>query len=418
MSKRSKWAQLASLHDYRLLWLGQVISTFGESIYQVAFYWLAYEMSGSAWIAGVVVFCSSVPYLLFGLLGGVYADRWNRKTLMLVCDIVRAVAVGIVPLLALADVLAAWHLAAVAFVLTTARCFFHPSLNAGVASVLNEDLRSAGVAMVEGGFRGARLIGLALGGVLIEVWGADMLYTVAILTFLVSVGFVVPLQQIGYAERGEDGEEDILGSLRSTMVFLRGHVDLFWAIILFGVGLMFLTGLERVALPKVSDAIWQVGASGFGWVLAMITVGYILASLVLGRMRFAAPSRYIFTGWALWGGFFAALGLTGDIRIALFLAFMVGAAEAVTDIPLVVLIQRRTPGYRMGKVFSMWSTVAFIGESLSALLIGALIQQTTTPAAFLICGAGTLALAIFGLVASRSARSPAAVSDAATTRGP
>jgi MFS family permease len=403
MGSQSKWGALASVHDYRLLWLGQVISTFGESIYQVAFFWLAYEMSSSAWIAGLVVFCASAPYILFGLIGGVYADRWNRKNIMLVCDLVRAAAVAIVPLIAamMAFELQIWHLGAVAFILTTARCFFHPSLNASVASVLTDDVRAAGVALVEGGFRGARLTGLALGGLLIEVWGAELVYIIAIATFLISVGFVLPLQNVGRVEDPEEGDEHILGALRNTFVFLRGHRDLFWGIMLFGIGMLFVTGLERVALPRIADAQWGVGASGFGWILAMITIGYVVASLVLGRMTFRSPSMFIFGGWALWGGFFAVLALTGDIKLALVVAFMIGVAEAVTDIPLVVLIQQRTPSNRMGKVFSMWSTVAFIGESLSALLIGALIAQTTTVAVFIICGAGTLAMAVFGLIASR-----------------
>ncbi len=401
MAGYSKWDELVRIHDYRLLLFGQMISTFGESIYNVAFYWLAYEMTGSAWIAGVVVFCASVPYLIFGLLGGVYADRLNRKSLMLVSDLIRAVAVAVVPLLAMLDILAVWHLAAVAFVLTTARCFFQPALNASVAFVLNNELRSAGVALVEGGFRGARLTGLAFGAVLIEIWGADQLYTVAILTFLVSVAFVVPLRQIGQIEH-EETEENILDALGNTFRFLRGHLDLFWGIVLFGVGLMFVTGLERIALPRVADEQWGIGASGFGWVLAMITLGYFCASLVLGRMTFNSPKLYIFGGWALWGGFFAVLGLTDNIGLAVCVAFLIGISEAITDIPLVVLIQQRTPDNRMGKVFSMWSTIAFIGDSLSALMIGALITHTTMVAVFLICGAGTFALAIFGLIVSRT----------------
>ncbi|MDX5594270.1 MFS transporter [Pseudovibrio sp. SPO723] len=401
MKTAPDWLRLARNHDYRLLWLGQTISTFGESIYQVAFYWLAYEMTESAWLAGLVVFCASAPYLLFGLIGGVYADKWNRKSLMLFCDLIRAVAVAVVPALALAGMLTVWHLALIAFVLTSARCFFHPSLNAAVAGVLDDDTRALGVSLVEGGFRAARLIGLALGGILIELWGADQLYTIAIVTFFVSIGFVVPLRNVGHAE-GEESEDNLLGALGGTLRFLQGHRDLFWGIILFGVGLMFVTGLERVALPHVADQNWGAGASGFGWVLAMITIGYVFASLVIGRLQIKNPSLYIFGGWALWGVFFAALGLSENIWIALSFALLVGAVEAVVDIPLVVLIQTKTPGSRMGKVFSMWSTVAFIGESLSALMIGALISQSTAPAAFIMCAAGTVAMAIFGLIASRS----------------
>ena len=69
--------------DYANLWTGQTVSVLGDSVYQVAFYWLAYKTSSSPIIAGLVIFCASAPYLFFGLVGGVYADRFNRRRLMI-----------------------------------------------------------------------------------------------------------------------------------------------------------------------------------------------------------------------------------------------------------------------------------------------------------------------------------------------
>jgi MFS family permease len=156
------WSLFAN-QDYRLMWLGQTFSIFGEALYQIAFYWLAYRLSSRPEVAGLVVAMAGAPYLVFGLIGGAAADRWNRKRIMLLADLLRPTAVAIVPLLGAFGPLEVWHLGLVAFLLTSARCFFYPALNASVTEILGDRERQLGISLIQAGFRGARLIGLSLG---------------------------------------------------------------------------------------------------------------------------------------------------------------------------------------------------------------------------------------------------------------
>ena len=124
-----RYGVLLGDRGFRLLWSGQTTSQFGDAFYEIALVWLALEVGGRRPAAvGAVIFARALPYLFFGLIAGACADRWNRRRTMIAADLVRAVIVLSVPFLHGMGMLRLWHLVVVAFLLTTARSFFHPSL--------------------------------------------------------------------------------------------------------------------------------------------------------------------------------------------------------------------------------------------------------------------------------------------------
>jgi MFS family permease len=394
-ASQAYWSLLRN-SDYRFLWLGQTFSIFGESLYQIAFYWLAYRLSSGPEVAGLVVSMAGLPYLLFGLIGGAIADRWNRKRIMVICDVLRALAVATVPILGSLGALEIWHLGLVAFMLTSLRCFFYPALNASVTGILSDQDRQLGISFVQAGFRCARLMGVSLGGVLIALWGADKLYAVSIATFLWSALLVLPLRRYSQSIVPEH-QTALLPAIIGTLRFMRGERDLLWSIGFYGLGLLFLTGVERIALPDVADQVWHAGPNGYAQVLAMISAGQIVTALAIGHRTLTHPARIGFYGWALWGVLFTIVGLATSLSVALISAFGVGIAEAMVNIPVNVLIQTRSPPTRLGKVFSLWSTIGFAGEALSAGATGLLIAHSSIAVAFALCGGATIIMASAGL---------------------
>ena len=106
------------------MWLVQVFAVLGNAFYRVMFFWLAYDLWQSTVSAGAVIFAGTMPYLFFGLPGGVYADRWDRKRTMLGAEILRTGVVLIIPVSATLVGLNIWVIAAVAFALAAIRCFY------------------------------------------------------------------------------------------------------------------------------------------------------------------------------------------------------------------------------------------------------------------------------------------------------
>ena len=396
----SSYRSLFSNRNYALLWLGQTGSVVGDALYHVAFYWLAYSLSGSPVVAGLVIFAGTVPYLFFGLLGGVYADRWPRVRLMIGCDALRAVVVGTVPLLALSGPVPVWVLGAVAFVLTSVRCFFYPAVKSTVADVLSDPERGLGVACLQASMQAAKVLGTAAGGLLIAASSAEAVYALPVLTYGFSLWALWRLR-IALQPAQTGTPPPAWRDIADTIRLLRPERALFWSIALFGLGLLCITGIDRIALPALSDRVWQVGADGLGIVMAAFAVGNVVASLALGHATLRRPEVAIFWGWALWGVFYALLGLSPVFGWAVAFAFLAGVSEAFIDVPLVLLIQTRVARERMGKVFSMWSTVAFIGESGSALIAGLVVGAIGPSQAYVAAGAGLVMVAMAGLFLTR-----------------
>ena len=251
---------------------------------------------------------SSYPYLFFGLPGGVYADRWDRKRTMLGAEILRTGVVLIIPVSATLVGLNIWVIAAVAFALATIRCFYHPSMKSTVASILRDPERSAGVSLMEATTRSMQVIGLAAGGFLISGIGAQNLILVSAVLFAVSVvllwSLVVPLRN--RAPEPQTLWSDMVESLQ----YVARMPSLFWAFALFLFGLLIVVGLERVGLPILSDTLWGRGPDGFGILLSNFSLGSILGSLVLGRDDIKRLSLCMTVGWAVWGLSFAALAVS------------------------------------------------------------------------------------------------------------
>jgi len=128
-------------------------------------------------------------------------------------------------------------------------------------------------------------------------------------------------------------------------------------------------------------------------------------SFVIGRLTLSNYTQWIFIGWGLWGIMYVGLGMSPYLAIALLFAFLAGASEALIDLPMVNLIQKSAPSNMLGRLFSMWSTVAFLGESLSAIICGLLIDSIGAVSTYGVLGSALVILAIVGLILTRNASS-------------
>lgn len=383
------------------MWLVQVFAVIGDAFYRVMFFWLAYDLSQSTVIAGVVIFAGTIPYLIFGLPGGVYADRWDRKRTMLVAEILRTGVVLIIPLTAMVIGLNIWVIVVVAFALATIRCFYHPSMKSAVTSILRDPERSAGVSLMEATTRSMQVIGLAAGGGLISGIGAQNLTLVSAALFAVSV--VLLLSLIVPERTRAPAPKTLLSDMIESLQYVARMPSLFWAFALFFFGLLIVVGLERVGLPILSDTVWGRGPDGFGILLSAFSLGSVVGSLVLGRDDIKRLTLCMTVGWIVWGLSFAAFAVS-PFHLALVFALFAGVADAMVSVPVVLMIQTRVREDQIGKVFSIWSTSAFLGESGSALLMGGLIQRMGAGAAFGWAGLLLAGVSLVGWALSQSKR--------------
>ena len=371
--------------SFRNIWIGQTLSVLGDSIFSVGYFWSAYKITASATEASTIILASTIPYLLFGLLGGAYSDRLDRKKLMLVCDLGRALL--LLPMLLVLTIagqtLPIWLLGATGFSLTSFRCFFHPALKASIPSVVPGNLLQKASAIIHGSFQSVSIVGAAIGGVILSSFSLGSIVAVNILSFLVSFIFVY-LTDIKSPEKKTF--TPIFSGIKDSFKTAMREPLIRFVILLFPIGLTCIIGLNRLAGPILSDLVWNTGPKGFGILLGMVGFGNVLGSIFLGFKKFDNSPALIFTGWIIWGISYSIIGLTPSIYVSLAFALCVGVAQSLVDIPFVAHVQRKVDKEELGRVFSIWSTMAYIGESASNSFVGLLMISFSASATFVLGG--------------------------------
>ena len=182
-------------------WGGSSISTLGNQVTVIALPWLVLQLTNSPFQLGIVAALEFLPFLLFGLVVGVYADRWDRRTILLVTDLVRFMVLASVPLAALLHVLTVGQLYLVAFIAGTARVWFevaHYSLIPALVTPARVVDANSSLEVTEGA---ATLVGPSLGGLLIRVVGAANALLADAFSFLLAAGAWLTLGRLRPIER-------------------------------------------------------------------------------------------------------------------------------------------------------------------------------------------------------------------------
>jgi MFS transporter, DHA3 family, macrolide efflux protein len=396
---------------FQLLWIGQTVSHFGDTFNDLALIWLALLITHQNYLGiGLVVSAKFVPYLFFGLIGGAYSDRWDRKRTMIVCDLLRGLTVLAIPALDILGHLTLWDLAAVAFVQTTLRAFFQPALQASVSDLLPEEQLVPANAMLHSSFQAMEVLGPAAAGLLFAITAPRNLFVLDSMTFFVSA---LTLWGIAFPVRTPvetSGRPHILREIASAAQSVRGYPVVFWSLVLFGVEVLAISGNLRLGLPGLAEQVLRGGPQVYGLLMSAMGIGTVVGALLVGRMRTSRYGFWVFVGWAAYGALFVALGLTPWLAVSLGIAALIGGAGAVIDVLMTSLIQSTIPGEQMGKVFSFWSTLANVGESISGPLVGYFMSVISVVPVFVATSALTMLVGCVGvgLVARASSPSPSA----------
>ncbi len=397
--KNKSYIGLIQLRQFRLLWLGQTTSQLGNTFYDIALIWLALQITHQNYLSiGLVIFARFLPYLAFGLIGGAYSDRWNRKYTMLACDSFSALVVLLLPLANMLGQLNLWELAGTAFLLSTLRVFFAPSLQSSLPDVVPEELLSAANGLIHSSYQVAEVVGPLVATTLFVFVAPISLFLFDSLTFFVSVGTLLFVHLPVIAEPEQTVRPKIIHDILGTFLVLRDVPIVLVSILLFGIEVLTVAGITRLGLPAYTIQVLHGGAQIYGLLVSGMAFGTVIGGLLAGLVRTteARPlGLMIFVSWIGYGIFLMLLPLTGWLPLAIAFTMLAGGVGAFVDVLMVVLIQRHTPREAIGRIFSLWSTVANISESASSPLIGLLFGFFGLVPVFVSC---SLFTALVGLL--------------------
>ena len=408
-----------------LLWVGQVISHFGDSLFLVGIFFLALEITGSKASAGLLLSLNFIPALALGLFAGAFADRHDRRRVMLAADLLRLAAVAAIPLLHHWGQLTAPLLGAALFLLATGSTLFNPAMKAIVPELVPPQQLTTAAALFQLSEFAALVAGPALAGlVVIPALGSIHLFTIDAATFVVSGLCVLALAPIARRPAHALGDDPtnpgrLLTAAPTTSVWqeVRGGVREVLAVpvlrplvVLVALDNLLLAGLYQVATPVlVKDLLNVASAAGSGAGTAASTRAYAAAQTffflgLLGAsagfwvlLRRAPKGRAILVGMMLDGLTFLPLAFCqtlGQVQAALFVHAI---AVPLMIIPRTVLIQQLVPGPLHGRAFALLNVTVFGMTAVSTAATGALTELASPQTLYLVLGSLGALVGVAGL---------------------
>jgi len=408
------YVRLATNGPFSAMWLGQVVSSLGDRVHQVALVFLVARATNYSPLAlGVVFAAMTVPNFLVGPLAGALVDRWDRKRVMVGSDLIRA---GIVCLIPVASGINIVVVVGLVFVLAAVSSFFRPARAAALPQVVpDEDLLTANSAMWIAD-TASDLVGYSLGGLFVAFlgsslalafWidGASYLASAALVAAVVIPPLVRPASGAGASgEASGEAAPSAPTSVRTEMAegwrFLRAETVLLAttvqaAVAEYGVGAL-------MALSPLLIASLAVGgtdaAAAYGFFEGAMGLGLVAGGIVLGGLAARLPKGpAIIVAFTAFGLALVAFAATGNLIVAMVLAATFGVANAAFSVPSQTLFQQRTPGEMLGRVVAIRLAVVNAAVAVSMATSGALAQAFGLRPVLAVCGVLTAVAGLAGL---------------------
>ena len=395
-------------HNYRLYWFSQMISVIGIWMQRIGQAWLVLDMTHSGWQLGLVGALQSVPVLFLSIFGGVFADRWPKRRVLLLTQSAAMAQAFLLWLLIVTGTVQLWHLYVLGLLLGLTSSLETPTRQAFVVELVGRtDLPNA-IALNATLFTLARIVGPGIGGIILAASDVSALFLLNALSFLaVLVGLALIRRHELHAQ---PPHHPSAADRQNIWQSLREGIDYVWKtpavlLLILVVGLVLLFGSNfNVVLPLFATDVLHIGATGFGFLSAAIGVGSLLSALWLAWSNQQPTVRRVLIGALVFGVLEAVFAVSRLYLLSLVLIAGVGFAEVAFAELAVTTLQTVAPDHLRGRVTSVY--ILFFDGSLPLgyLLVGWLSGLYGVSATVLICALLSLLVVAAGWMWWKSAR--------------
>ncbi len=385
--------------SFALFWSGQTLSALGDKIFQVALAWWVLQKTGSAVAMGTVLVLTTVPMLVFLLVGGVVVDRFPRVWLLLISDLVRGLVIGLAAWLAFMDRLAIWHVYGFSLLLGFVDAFFQPAFRAVIPEVSPvQDLPSANsLASLSRQLSG--IAGPAVGAAIVALGGIPLAFALDCLSFLFSGCCLLPILKRAAWPRADLLPRGILGDLSEGLQTVIGSTWLWLTIAIAGLSNIAYGGPIGVALPFLIKDRWHADVTILGLFYSASSLGSVLAAMWLGRFpRLRRRGLALYGPWMLIGVLVMVIGLPVGVPGVLIASLLIGACNSILSLVWVNSLQECVPGNLLGRVTSVDYLGSSILEPVGYAISGWATDRIGPSLVLVIGGALQTALIASGLV--------------------
>jgi MFS family permease len=378
--------------DFRLFWFGQMISMTGTWIQSVAQQWLVLKLTGSAFALGLVTTVQFTPLLLMALFSGAIADRVSKRELLLATQVASLILALVLGVLVQSGTVRYWHVLVIAAMLGIVNAFYTPARQAYVPELVPREALMNAVALNSAVFNAARVLGPAVGGVLIAVLGLSLNFYLNALSFVaVIIGLLLmaprPVQESRRSER-------LLVDVKEGIDFISSTSTVLVILLLIGVASTFALNFSTL-LPLIARYVLHVGSEGYGFLSASSGLGSLSAAIGLAFITRRDLTRVFIYAGAI--GLTVAeifVGFSRTFPLTVGLLVVIGVTQTFFTTTANTTVLSMTPSHLQGRVMSVYSLM-FLGTApFGSFMAGLVAQRFGAPAALILGGAITLVFTV------------------------
>lgn len=391
-----------SHRNFRLFWGGQLVSLAGTWMQQVGQAWLVLQLTNDPLALGIVAAAQFSPVLLFGLFAGLVADVLPKRTMLVWTQVAALVLALVLGVLVVTEVVEVWHVYLLALGLGVVNAFDMPVRQAFVVEMVGREDVANAVALNSAVFNGTRIIGPAIGGIVIAVVGLAPLFFFNAVSYLAVVAGLL-LMRVGDLVTPTDRAvmqrnwRSVVGQLAEGLRYVRENEAILLAISVLGIVATVALNFQ-VLVPVLVRDVLGGEADLFGFFMAASGVGSLLGSLWIAFGQ-RPTLRLLLIGAAAVGVAMIGLGISRFVPLSLVLMFIAGWGVIAMAATTNTTIQLAVPDILRGRVMSVYTTVFAGSVPLGGLFAGGVAAAGGVPVALAL--GGVLALVTVAVAALR-----------------
>ena len=399
--------------NYRLFFAGQAVSLVGTWMQQVAQGWLVLQLTHDPFYLGLVALAQFGPVILFGLFGGVIADQLPKRQTLIATQSVAMVLAFVLFGLTATGVVEVWHVMILGAMLGIANAVDMPARQAFAVEMVGREDMSNAVGLNAALFNASRILGPAAAGLLIGAFDISIAFLINGLSFLAVIGSYTAMRDAELrpvpASPRPTTWSGVIENLAEGARYVRQTPRVLLAVVLVGLAATFGMNFQ-VLIPPLADNVLNVGASGFGFLMAASGIGSTVAALWVAFKKKPGP-RPIALGAVALGLASIVLALSTSFPLSLVAMTIAGAGAIAMAVSANATIQLAVPDQLRGRVMSVYTTVFAGSVPVGGLLMGAIASTWSVPAALFLGAVATTAIGVAGVFWLRriEARNPRVV---------
>ena len=385
---------LWSLRDFRVFLVGEAVSATGDAVTLTALPLLVLALTGSGLAMGVVGVLQMLPDLVFGLVAGALADRWDRRRMMLYADIGRAALTALIPLSMLLGLPTMGVILLVTFPISTLRVVFMAAYTGAVPNLVGREQIGPANSFMEAAFSFGFIIGPGAAGFLATLIGPGPTLAVDAASFLASAAAISAISRSLRADRREDDQRNLVHEVVEGIAFVARHQILRAAVAYWS----WVSIATAALIPAVTYYVTKdrgLPSTALGLVIAAEALGYFTGAIAgarvtknvgIGRVLIAAN---IMTGLGIF-----AFGQLTDLPLLALVSFLAGASNALVLIGYITLRAMVTPDELLGRVGSTARMVSLGLQPIGMLVGGVLLDAAGGGVTLAAMGVATIAASL------------------------